>query len=102
MPKAKSKSYVKALERIEDEFLAGNFSKLSVEVCPVCGSLRSLSFSVVKDMAPSFSSMDEIKGAINIYCVGQCNRLLTHLNGLLPKWTESIDDWEEFSASLYE
>jgi hypothetical protein len=92
---------VSSLEEIENDFLHGNFAGMRSNRCPRCGG--TLFYSV------SRGSFDELAPpgrrrscGISIYCSGNCNYMLSHLDGFCPAWAEDITDWKSFSAHLYE
>ena len=89
------------IERIENEFLSGNLAALRNQRCPTCGGY--LLYSVYKGTEVSNAPPGRrFRCGISIYCLGNCNRMKSHLDGYCPAWAEGISDWEEFSTTLYD
>ena len=86
-----------SLDQIENDFFAGNISKLSHAECPFCSEKGRLIFSVAKsDAVPDNPPGYRYKIGVSIYCT-HCNAMLSHMDGRCPEWAERIEDWENFS-----
>ena len=89
------------IEKIEYDFFNGNIDSLNERMCPKCKTGKLL-FSVYKELVNSNAIPGRrYKGSVNIYCIGECNIMLTHANCYIPVWAENIENWEDFSKSLY-
>jgi hypothetical protein len=88
------------MNKIEEDFAQGNLTALRQRRCPMCGG--KLSFSLYRGhrfSAGPWTGRYECGG--RIYCVGDCNTMLSLWDGVCPEWAEDIKDWEAFSKELY-
>jgi hypothetical protein len=90
-----------SIDALEIDFLAGKPDQLKNRRCPLCNG--RLFFSIAHhNSIPDAPSGRRIRCGVNIYCLGNCNTMLSHLDGFCPSWAEEISDWKAYSSSLYE
>ena len=93
---------MQSIDALENDFLAGKLEALKHRVCPVCGAQGALKYAVAKtSFEPAAEPGRRYQAGISIYCLGNCNSMIAHLDGFCPAWAEAVDDWEQFSAALY-
>jgi hypothetical protein len=91
----------KYIDEIENSFLKGDVEDLKKQRCPFCVGALFFSVSKVSESRQAEPGR-RWKSGISIYCDGQCKKLLSHMDGFCPSWAEDIEDWERFSADLYQ
>lgn len=93
---------VNRIDQIEDAFVAGDLQVLRELRCPFCAG--ALSYSIVKHLPPLSGAPPgrRYRAGYFIFCRGQCERLLSHFDGLCPEWAEEIEDWDMFRRQLTE
>ena len=89
------------IDEIEDTFLAGNLKMLKGLRCPNCEGFLSFSIALGAEN-PRQPLGRRFRCGINIYCVGDCQTMISHMDGFCPAWAETISDWDSFSTKLYE
>ncbi len=90
-----------SIELIEDIFLQGNIEQLKNMRCPIC-MRGKLKFYIRKfEDTGSCKLGRRYKSGITIYCAGECNTMLSHLDGFCPSWAECIENWDDFNIKLY-
>jgi len=87
------------LEKIEKDFWEGKVSELKDCLCQKCGGRLVFSVYKAEEIQNTFLGW-KFKCSVSIYCYGKCGIMLSHIDGYLPKWAESVGSWDEFNNNL--
>ena len=99
MDKSTQTEKVRKVEKIEKDFLNGDLESMRRNRCPQCDG--KLLYSVSKGMFDESAPAGRRRSCgISIYCLGECQYMISHMDGFCPAWGENIEDWEQFSESL--
>lgn len=87
------------MDKVENLFLEGQLDELRGCCCPKCAG--PLYFAI----SPLISSGKQEPGrrfkcGITIWCRGDCDAMVSHLDGFCPEWAEGITDWDLFNKKL--
>jgi len=99
---APTSSQLAEIDAITGAFFEGKVDQLKHRYCPICNGGKLL-FKVSKHVSDLEATPGRrYKANVYIYCDGVCDAMISYTNGYCPGWAEEIDDWERFSAELYE
>ena len=87
------------IDDLWDFFYHGDRHALETLRCPKCGGTLQWSPHISSESRLFLGKMRHQMG-LSVYCLGACNYMLLHLDGMAPEWALSVKDWDAFNREL--
>lgn len=87
------------IEDLWDAFYLGDRETLAAQRCPKCGGTLQWSPYINAEPRSYLGNMRHRMG-LSVYCLGACNYMLAHWDGVAPEWVLKIENWDAFNLGL--
>jgi hypothetical protein len=88
------------IDDLWDVFHLGDRQTLASAHCPACGG-RLMWSPAIHSKTRLYQGTQRHPLGLSVYCLGRCNQMLGHWDGIAPDWAVCVADWNAFNRDLH-